>query len=63
MRDIIFTIVAFWVIYKIIESINTSKKTTQNKKREGETTVNYTPPKKKDDNNNDGEYVDYEEVK
>ncbi len=62
MRDIIFTLIAAWVVYKIIESINAARRTPKTPK-EGETKINYTPPTKKPGNNKEGEYVDYEEIK
>lgn len=69
MRDLFFTILAIWLVYRIWTSFSVIKKTNQSqspfadqRKKEGETTVDYIPPKNKKDND-DGEYVDYEEVK
>ena len=75
MRDIVWTIIIIWVVWKIYESFKTVTKpktqqsynTADNQKRsyhEGKTTVNSTDSKNKSHlDPNIGEYVDYEEVK
>lgn len=71
MKDIFYTILVVWIIWKIINSVNTirskqaaSVKNDQHSRRPGETTVEYVPPKNKRKNDDDdGEYVDYEEIK
>ncbi len=67
MRDLFFTILAIWVLWRIFESLKISKTFNNDiydeKKKEGEVSVDYMPPKKKDKDDNDGEYVDYEEIK
>jgi hypothetical protein len=70
MRDVFYTILVVWIIWRIINSVNTirskqaasAKKDTYSKKQ-GETTVEYVPPKNKSRFDGEGEYVDYEEIK
>jgi hypothetical protein len=65
MRDVFYTLLVIWVIWKILHALSTAKE--KQKSRVGETTVSYTPPettqKKKYPGEDEGEYVDYEEVK
>jgi hypothetical protein len=71
MKDVFYTILVVWIIWKVINSVNTmrskqaaSVRHDNQTKRPGETTVEYVPPKnKKKDDNDEGEYVDYEEIK
>ena len=75
MKDVFYTLLVVWVIWRILNSVNSyrakssnSQQTTSPKesfgtKKEGETTVNYVPPKKKSVADDEGEYVDYEEIK
>jgi hypothetical protein len=68
MRDLFYTILIVWVVWRILNSVNTmrAKKTSagnMSAKKTGETTVNYVPPKKKSPGNDEGEYVEYEEIK
>ncbi len=77
MRDIIWTVIIVWVVWKIYESFKTvSKPKTQHSYNtgnsqqqkhnyhEGKTTVNSTHSKNKSHlDPNIGEYVDYEEIK
>ena len=67
MRDLFFTILAVWAIWRILESVKISRFSTKDNydqgKKEGEIKVEYQPPKKNDKNDEDGEYIDYEEVK
>jgi hypothetical protein len=68
MKDVFYTLLVVWVIWRIIEGLNTMKSKGANQtpsgRRMGETTISYMPPdtnKKKFPE--EGEYVDYEEVK
>lgn len=79
MRDVIWTIIIIWVVYKIVgmfRAVNTVKKTfvynkyeTHNhstqQKPEGSVTVEADPRQNKSpkSNSTDGEYVDFEEIK
>lgn len=73
MRDIIWTIIGIWVIYKLYEAFKqVSGRKTQSyqtnvnygEQQEGEVKVNYTQNKNKPHIKPEhGEYVDYEEVK
>lgn len=73
MRDIIWTIIIVWVLWKIINSFKTlhkTKATSNNKQqqsnsgKQGETTFDNNSTKNKSHlDPNIGEYVDYEEIK
>jgi hypothetical protein len=72
MRDVFFTILAVWVLWKIFSGrIVTQSFTfnTQNnhppeqEKKEGEVKIDYQKPSQKKKDNDEGEYVDYEEIK
>lgn len=77
MRDIIWTVILIWVVYKIYETFKSvSRNRTQNQshhsnqnsyytnRKEGEVKVDNTIPKQKSHfRPEDGEYVDYEEIK
>lgn len=68
MRDVFFTILAVWIVYRIwnavqLSSARSAANERETKKREGSVSVDYVPPKKKGPGDDDGEYVDYEEVK
>lgn len=68
MRDLFYTILVVWIIWRIVSSINayTSKNkhnSQHSKRKEGETSVDYIPPTKKKISDEEGEYVDYEEMK
>jgi hypothetical protein len=68
MRDIFFTILAVWVVYRIwngIQTVNARSQHNTNEpaKKAGSVSVDYVPPKKNKNDNDDGEYVDYEEIK
>ncbi|MBI2270693.1 MAG: hypothetical protein HYU69_10115 [Bacteroidetes bacterium] len=68
MRDIFFTILAVWIVYRIWNGIQVANARNFNgrseaEKRAGDVSVDYVPPKKNNKDNDDGEYVDYEEVK
>lgn len=75
MRDIIWTVIAIWIVWKIYDafkSISKPKAQTQGFNRnqntyqhqkEGEIKIDKNINLKSHFNPNDGEYVDYEEVK
>jgi hypothetical protein len=68
MKDIFYTILVVWVIWRILNSLNLIKTRTSGPKpeqgrRPGETKVDYIPPKNKGKYDGEGEYVDYEEIK
>ena len=75
MKDVFYTLLVVWVIWRILNSVNSHRAKSSNQqqtaspkghsgtKKEGETTVNYVPPKKKSVGDDEGEYVDYEEIK
>ncbi|MCC6182265.1 MAG: hypothetical protein IT237_10555 [Bacteroidia bacterium] len=70
MRDIIWTIIVIWLVWKIYNLFkSTSQKrtnhnqTTTKQHKEGETFINYTNSQKTTYNPKDAEYVDYEEIK
>lgn len=72
MRDVFYTILVVWILWRILNSIsnyrtnqtNSANNTTvNNKRREGETSVDYAPPTKKKISDEEGEYVDYEDLK
>jgi hypothetical protein len=69
MKDVFYTLLVVWIIWKIINSVNTIR-AKQNvsdhqgprPRKPGETTVDYIPPKNKSKYDDKGEYVDYEEI-
>ncbi len=67
MRDLVWTIIAIWLVWKIFDMFkNTSKSVSShknNKQKEGEVKIDKTINLKSHFNANDAEYVDYEEVK
>jgi len=70
MRDVFYTILVVWIIWRIMNSVSTIRakqaaatKSAPQRKKEGETTVEYVPPKNKSRFDGEGEYVDYEEIK
>ena len=74
MRDVIWTIITIWLVYKLIDVFKTAtaKKTyinSQQSTRSQATPPHNTAPKKDMKNamrqhlNKDGEYVDFEEIK
>lgn len=71
MRDIVWTVIIIWVVWKIYDAFKNVSKTksrgfndhqTQQRK-EGEVKIDKNVEPKSHFNPNDGEYVDYEEVK
>jgi hypothetical protein len=67
MRDIIWTIIIVWLVWKIIDTFQKiSKRPTHSSKQQsfnGETTILDKNAQKPRFNPSDAEYVDYEEVK
>lgn len=68
MKDIFYTLLVLWLVWRILNSVNSHRAKRANQqqtsaKKEGETTVNFVPPKKKNVGDVEGEYVDYEEIK
>jgi hypothetical protein len=68
MRDIFYTVLVVWIIWRIFNSVSNMKTRTSSNgsataKRPGETTVDYIPPKNTGKYDDSGEYVDYEEIK
>ena len=71
MRDVFYTLLGVWIVWRLLDGISSFKarqannygNTQQTKRKEGETSVDYAPPIKKKISDNEGEYVDYEDVK
>jgi hypothetical protein len=74
MRDVIWTIIAVWVIYRIYEAIKASKvyiyqkhEHHYNARKEGEVKIDAQTQahhtERKPNSDKGGEYVDFEEVK
>jgi uncharacterized membrane-anchored protein YitT (DUF2179 family) len=69
VRDIIWTIIVIWVIWKIIDMVKSTSKNqktnqaSQPYRKEGEVKIENTTHQKTHFNDSDGEYVDYEEIK
>ncbi len=71
MRDVFYTLLVVWIIWRVLNSIrtygtkrrnNVNNFTQNNNHLEGETSIEYAPPIKKKINDDEGEYVDYEEL-
>ena len=68
MRDVFYTVLVVWIIWRVLNSVNVYRAKQSNpqpppSRKEGETTVDFVPPTKKTINDDAGEYVDYEEIK
>lgn len=68
MRDLFYTILVIWIVWRIYVSFSKHKSSKQNtsqsfSKKEGETTIDYIPQNKKPGEFKGGDYVDYEEIK
>lgn len=72
MRDVFYTILVIWILWRVLNSINNYRAShgnsvnnppQNNKRKVGETSVDYIPPIKNKINDDEGEYVDYEDVK
>ncbi|MES2565392.1 MAG: hypothetical protein V4565_00910 [Bacteroidota bacterium] len=68
MRDIVWTVIVIWVVWKIYAAFTSRSKSDNNhsgnfqKRKEGEVTIDKNISSK-NRHFNDDEYVDYEEVK
>lgn len=66
MRDVFYTVVVIWIVWRIYHSFQSRKNFTrqqsQTRPREGEVTIEtgQSPKSKSDDK---GDYVDFEEIK
>jgi hypothetical protein len=70
MRDVFYTLLVIWIIWRIIDALSTTRarsrsQQSHSEERIGDTTISYTPPsgRQKKKFPDDGEYVDYEEIK
>lgn len=72
MKDVFYTILVVWIIWRILNSVkNYGSKTNSNrndlnqdkKQGDGNTSIKYAPPVKNKIREDEGEYVDYEEMK
>lgn len=69
MRDVFYTLLVIWIVWRIIEAVNANRSRSTNQQshsnnRVGDTTISYTPPEtQKRKFPDEGEYVDYEEIK
>ena len=71
MRDIVWTVIIIWVVWKIYDAFKNVSKTKSHsqgfnqkqQRKEGEVKIDKTVEQKSHFNPNDGEYVDYEEIK
>ncbi len=68
MRDVFYTILVVWIVWRIYTSFSKNRPKDQSKpvsssKRQGETTLDYIPEDKKRKDFKGGDYVDYEEIK
>lgn len=71
MRDIIWTIILIWLIWKVYDMFKGVSKTktqpiyknTSQQRKEGEIRIEKNVRQKSHFSENDGEYVDYEEIK
>lgn len=72
MKDVFYTILVVWIIWRILNSIknygttrnsNANDFSQNNRSTEGDTSIKYVPPVKNKIRDDEGEYVDYEEIK
>ncbi len=71
MRDVFYTILVVWIIWRILNSVknygaagnNVNDLHPNQKQKEGDTSIKYVPPVKSKIRDDEGEYVDYEELK
>lgn len=72
MKDVFYTILVVWIIWRVLNSVknygaarnNHLNDLNQNKRQaEGDTSIKYVPPVKNKIRDDEGEYVDYEELK
>lgn len=69
MRDVIWTLIIVWLIYKVFSAFNNRKSYVYQKHehhhydKEGTINVDSNPGKKTKSKIDDSEYTDYEEIK
>ena len=66
MKDVFYTLLVVWLIYRIANALSTKGRSNeQQRNKVGETTVSYAPPPEMNKRKypEEGEYVDYEEIK
>jgi len=69
MRDIVWTVIVVWLVWKIYNAFALKPKAQQSnsnttyQRKEGEVKIDKNVKQKPHFNSNDGEYVDYEEIK
>lgn len=61
MRDIFYTIVVVWLVYRIWHAFSAPASKNASPQKEGDVTIQNHSSNPK--NNEKGEYVDYEEIK
>jgi hypothetical protein len=65
MRDIFYTVVVLWLVYRIWQAFSVGSKASNrtHRKQEGDVTIHNMNDNKSSGKSEGGEYVDYEEVK
>jgi hypothetical protein len=66
MKDVFYTILTVWIIWKIYNAFVSTKQpqnTNRTKSKEGNITLKNTASKSKHISDTEGEYVDFEEIK
>jgi len=71
MRDVFYTILVVWIVWRIVNTYNSHNAKrhsnggpyNNSNNEEGKTTVKYSPPVTKKIDDDEGEYVDFEEIK
>ncbi|MEI6487442.1 MAG: DUF4834 family protein [Bacteroidota bacterium] len=70
MRDVFYTLLVVWIIYRVLNAFSSVKNKYSNTSqrsdpppRKDETIVSDASAKKKNFGDNEGEYVDFEEIK
>ena len=70
MRDVFYTLLVVWIIYRVLNAFSsvknkysTASQQSSPPPRKDETIVSDATSKKKNFGDNEGEYVDFEEIK
>jgi hypothetical protein len=70
MRDVFYTLLVVWIIWRIMNGVNSirskpsaSRPNDTHTRKEGDTKIDYTPHAKKGNFDKGGEYTDFEEIK
>jgi hypothetical protein len=69
MRDLFYTVLVVWILWRILNSISAYKSKQSARAQSnyvpqtGETKIEYVPLQKKKMPDTEGEYVEYEEIK